>query len=356
MAAGDGRAAKAIYGQSKATLELEGRPLIAHVVAMLQCVPEVSEVWVVGDPEKLREALAPIEDELRKPLTIVPQFRNLYENCWQTYRRLLPGAPLEGRDPTPEEEPLPILYLSADLPFATPQEVSAFIERSLATGCDYALGLVPESSLGAFYPEADPEGEGLGIEMAYFNIREGRFRQSNLHLARPPQLGKRQRIDDMYENRYQKQIGAALGLAWRIAMDEGGGLRVVFYYGLMHLAGWLDRNRLRWLSDLLRRTVAIARIERAIGALLACRFRFVVTEVGGSAVDIDSEADLEAARRRFTLWSDAQRARGESLHGPLPLPERSADPKAGRLRIWGEAALPEDASASRGQEEGRDGG
>ena len=51
---------------------------------MLQRVPEVSEVWVVGNAERLEKALG--EDaaarELVKPLWIVPQFRNLYENAW----------------------------------------------------------------------------------------------------------------------------------------------------------------------------------------------------------------------------------------------------------------------------------
>jgi len=56
VAAGDRRAAKAVYGQSKVYLELGGRPLVAHVVAALQEVPEVSEVWVVGNAERLREA------------------------------------------------------------------------------------------------------------------------------------------------------------------------------------------------------------------------------------------------------------------------------------------------------------
>ena len=39
VAAGDRRAAKAVYGESKVYLELGGRPLVAHVVAMLQRVP-----------------------------------------------------------------------------------------------------------------------------------------------------------------------------------------------------------------------------------------------------------------------------------------------------------------------------
>jgi hypothetical protein len=323
VAAGDAKAARAVYGESKAYLEVGGRTLIARTVSALQRVPEISEVWVVGNAERLEKALAEerLTRELAKPLWIVPQYRNLYENAWFTYRRLLPGAGAEGRDPTPEETELPILYLSCDLPFATPQEISEFVRKGLAANVDYVLGLVTEQELEPFYPK---DGEP-GIRMAYFNLREGRFRQSNLHLVRPPRLGKRQYVEEMYEHRYQKQLGQALGLAWRIFSDRGGGLRVLFYYGLMHVAGVLDRRGLRPLADLVRRAIALQRVERACGALLRASFRFVVTDVGGCALDVDNEHDLDVARKRFAEWERELARTAEAKQGPLALP-----PGAGR--------------------------
>ena len=114
VAAGDRRASKRIYGESKVYLEVGGRPLVSHVVAALQRVPEVTEVWVVGDAERLRAvfSLDEIQCELTKPLHIVPQFRNLFENLWQTYRRLLPDAGPEGRDPEARDLDLRVLYAS----------------------------------------------------------------------------------------------------------------------------------------------------------------------------------------------------------------------------------------------------
>ena len=93
--AGDLRAAKAIYGESKVYLEIAGRPLVAHVATALQTTPEVSEVWVVGDAERLEAVLGTpvVQESLCKPLHIVAQFRNVYENGMETYRRALPGAP-----------------------------------------------------------------------------------------------------------------------------------------------------------------------------------------------------------------------------------------------------------------------
>jgi GTP:adenosylcobinamide-phosphate guanylyltransferase len=329
VAAGDTKAARAVYGESKAYLEIGGRTLIASIVSVLQRVPEVSEVWVVGNAERLAKALGEetLRRELVKPLTIVPQYRNLYENAWHSYRRLLPGAGVEGRDPTPEESELPVLYLSTDLPFATPQEISEFVREGLAQEVDYALGLVTEHELEAFYPKDGAPG----IRMAYFNLREGRFRQSNLHLVKPPKLGNRHYIEDMYEHRYQRQLGQALALAWRIFVGRGGGARVLFFYGLMHLAGLLDRRGFRRLADAVRWTLPLERVERACGALLRGSFRFVVTGVGGCALDVDNEHDFDVARDRFAVWQQELTRTAVAQQGPLPLPARAGAAPEPRL-------------------------
>lgn len=328
--AGDRRASRAIYGESKVYLEIEDHPLVARVVEVLQRVPEVDQVWVVGDAKRLEAVLgsAPVQRQLRKPLHIVAQFRNLYENGWQTFRRLLPGAGPDGRDPEPQELDQPVLYLSADLPFATPQEISAFVRQSLARGCDYTVGLAREESLRAFYPAKPGEP---GIRMAYFNLREGRFRQTNLNLIRPARIGNRHYVEELYEHRYQKQFGNFLALAWRLLGSEAGGLRVLGEYLLMHLAGVADRRGWRRVSDFLRRRIPIARIEARLGLLLRGSFGFITTEAGGCAIDIDCERDLDAARACFTRWRGEQTARAEALYGPLPLPAEAspADRPAG---------------------------
>jgi GTP:adenosylcobinamide-phosphate guanylyltransferase len=332
IAAGDGRAAKDICGQSKVYLEIGGRPLVSLVVSILQRVPEISEIWVVGNASRLEKVLADpsLRAELRVPVTIVPQFRNLYENCWQTYRRLLPAAGPEGRDPSLEEAQYPVLYLSADLPFATPQEISEFIRRGAAPDCDYAVGLVTEASMRPFYHSEDG---APGIEMAYFNLREGRFRQSNLHLVKPALLGHRHYIEEMYEHRYQKQIGNIISLAWRIFWSKGGGPRLVYYYAIIHAAAVADRRGWLRLADRLRRWIDIPKVERALGGLLRTRFRFVTTEVGGCAVDIDNEEDYETAKLRFQEWRRHQEATAERLHGPLPLAAEASDGNKPEIRV-----------------------
>ncbi|HEY5657444.1 MAG TPA: hypothetical protein VIY27_06610 [Myxococcota bacterium] len=315
MTAGDRRASKSVHGDSKVYLEIASRPLVAHVVCTLQRVPEVSEVWVVGDAKRLEAVFgrSDVRGEIRKPLHVVSQFRNLYENGWETYRRLLPGAGCDGRDPGPEDLALPVLYLSADLPFATPQEISTFVRRALERGCDYSLGVVSEESIAPFYPSAPGEP---GIRMAYFNLREGRFRQSNLHLIRPGRIGNRHYIEEMYEHRHQREFGSIAGLAWRLLRSERGGLVVFGYYVLMHLAAMADRSGWQGLADRLRHWIPIARIENGCSALLRASFCFVATEAGGCAVDIDTERDYDVSALRYDDWYKAQIELAERLYGP----------------------------------------
>lgn len=325
VTAGDRRAAKAVHGESKVYLEMGGLPLVAHVVLALQRVPEVSEVWVVGNAARLEAALsAPhVRAGLHKPLHVVPQFRNLYENAWQTYRRLLPGAGPGGRDPVGPDLDQRVLYLSGDLPFAQPQELSSFVQQGLALDVDYAVGLVSEDSLSAFYPAAPGEP---GIRMAYFNLAEGRFRQSNLHLVRPARIVNRQYVEELYENRYQKEFGNIVRLAWKLLRTEQGGARVLFYYALMHLAGMADRRGWRRLADRLRRGLPMRRVEATLSRLLRTRMRFCVTDVGGCGIDIDNEHDYDAASARWEEWRAAQEARARALHGPQDSPPPEALP------------------------------
>lgn len=317
VAAGDLRASKAIYGESKAYLEIDSKPLVRMAVAVLQGVPEISEVWVVGNAERLEAALGgSFRDALTKPLHIVGQFRNLFENGWETYRRLLPGAPPEGRDPTEEEAALPVLFLSCDIPFATEQEISVFVRRALDTGADYVMGLVTEESMEPFYPEAPGEP---GIRMAYFNLREGRFRQSNLHVIRPGRIVNRHIIEEMYEHRYQREFGNMISLAWRLLWSERGGGVITGTYVLMHLASIADRRGWKRIADRLRHWIPSARIEWGVSSLLRSPFRLVVTEAGGCGVDVDNEHDLAVARGKFARWTAEQRERAAALYGPLPL-------------------------------------
>ena len=58
LLAGDRAHSKSVRGRSKGFLELDGRPMVVHVLEALLHVPEVSEVYVVGDTVRLEKAIA----------------------------------------------------------------------------------------------------------------------------------------------------------------------------------------------------------------------------------------------------------------------------------------------------------
>jgi CTP:molybdopterin cytidylyltransferase MocA len=314
--AGDSRAAKSVYGQSKVYLEIDGLPLVAHVVRTLQDCPEIDAVWVVGDTGKLEAALGSerLKDSLRKPLHIVPQQRDLISNAWETYRRVLSGNVLEGRDPLPDELDTEVFFLSGDIPLATAQEFSSFVQQSQSMNVDYALGLCPADSLDVFRAKGPDE---TGISVAYFNVWDGRFRQNNLHYAKPGRIGRLDRIEEMYELRYQRRLWNMFTLAIRILAARVGGFKIAILFGMMHVAGIADRNGYSRLARLLARTVTLEINRSAISKILDTRFAFVITESGGCGLDIDTEEEYDAVRERFVEWSMGQRMRAEALYGPL---------------------------------------
>ena len=100
---------------------------------------------------------------------------------------------------------------------------------------------------------------------------------------------------------------------------------MLYYYVMMQLASIADRNGLRRLADWLRDRIPLRRIEAGVSALLDTDFRFVVTEVGGCAVDIDLDSQFEAARERYDEWCTQQRVHAERLHGPALASEASTE-------------------------------
>ena len=299
LLAGDRGASRAVQGHSKAFLEVAGKPMVVHVLEALLHTPEVCEVFAVGDAVQLEKALAEygclqLASSRGKPVHIVPQRNSLFENVWHSFLRTLPV----GR-PDPQHA---ILVVPSDIPLVIPEELSEFVYQATALPADYVVGLTPAEALLPFAPDSEQDG----VEMASFNLAEGRFRQNNLHYVRPLRLGNRHYIQDMYENRYQKELGSMLRLGWRILRREYRNLWVLFFYGLMHTAGVLDRRGLRGAADRVRSWVSLRTVERGIGALLRTRFASVVTAFGGAALDVDNAEDLAVMDKNLERWKALQ--------------------------------------------------
>ena len=299
LVAGDRGASRAVAGRSKAFVEIAGKPMVVHVLEALLHTPEVSEVYLVGNPTRLAATIAEygclaLAAARGCPIHVVPQRETLYANVWHTFLR----AHAPGRNDASHA----VLVVPADIPLVIPEEISQFVTRAVASGGDYVVGLSPESALERFAPtDASP-----GVAMAYFNLREGRFRQNNLHWVRPLRMGNRSYVDEMYENRYQKELGSQIALAWRVLRKEWRNLWVLGCYFLIHVAGVLHRRGHVELADRVRALVPLAAIERAASALLKTRFRTAVTDLGGAAIDVDNEVDLETVEKMLERWKALQ--------------------------------------------------
>jgi GTP:adenosylcobinamide-phosphate guanylyltransferase len=309
LLAGDRGHARAVRGRSKAFVDVAGRPMIVHVMEALLHTPEISEVYVVGDAIRLEKVIAEygllrLAASRSCPVHIVPQRETLYDNIWYTFLRTLPeNGPHEDRA---------VLILPADIPLVVPEELSDFVRQARALDVDYVVGITPHSALLPYEPR---EGQP-GIRMASFNLREGRYRQNNLHYVRPLRLGNRRYIQDVYENRYQREIGNMIRLGARILWREYRHLWVLLYYALMHLAAMLDWRGYRRLADRLRSWIPMDRIERGISGLLQTRFRTVVTAFGGAALDVDNDHDLDVVDKMLFPWKERQArlARPQGAH------------------------------------------
>jgi CTP:molybdopterin cytidylyltransferase MocA len=300
LVAGDLQDSRYVSGESKAYLTLAGRPMVVHVLEILLATPELSDVILVGNAERLLRTLGETGALQRaaaqgRAVTIVPQHPTLYENVWHGFLASLPPG-----TPDPDSE---VLVVPADIPLAVPEEISQFIARARAADADYVLGLTPSAALEPFAPR---DGQP-GIRMACFNLAEGRFRQSNLHLVRPLRMGHREYIQEMYRARYQKQLSSMLKLAFQVMRRELRHLWVLIPYLVLHVAGVLDRRGHVRAADLVRRFVSLRTIERCGSLLLQTRFALVTTELGGAAMDVDNDEDRAAAETMFDTWNAMQR-------------------------------------------------
>lgn len=308
--AGDGQDAKSVCGESKIFLEVGGVPLVVQVVLALQEARLVSEVWVVGDAPRLQEALGKteIQEQLTKPLHIIAQGRNLYENAWGTYRQVLAGVGNPPRDARPDELDRRFFYLPGDLPFCLPEELSDFLTQAVAIDVDYVFGLVEEHSLEDFLPSEVGE---VGIVPAYYNAREGRYRQSNLQLAKPARIGCRRVIADLYHFRYQKNFLNMLNITWGLARMPRGAFGLVWLFLKVHVAAYFHRRGSYGISNWIRKFITMEQCANAMGLGIQSSLRYVVTELGGCAIDIDTEHDYLAVRARYDEWIEVQETRAE---------------------------------------------
>lgn len=292
-----------VRGQNKNFLEIEGLPLFIHVVRALEQARSLSLVFVVGDKRRVEHALEKHRSAILNPHRVIPleQGNNLFDNAMTAFEkaRELGKGRSEVNSPSLEEKTM--LYLPGDMPLVTPYEIEEFLEKCDPIRFDYCAGVTPEESLRRFYPS----GGMPGIRMAYFHVRQGRYRQNNLHLVKPMKVAHRCYIEKLYDYRYQKKLLNVAKLLW-VFLRTNAGTKGMYCYLVLHWNLLLARLGLGFLTAGFRRLVSIEKLEEVIGDILGSRFGIVETQIPGAALDVDNDKDYETLKQMFTKWRACQ--------------------------------------------------
>lgn len=207
----------------------------------------------------------------------------------------------EAQKDNPDFNSRVILALAGDSPLVTPGEIDDFIAGADMGKYDYVVGLTPSASLARFRPS----GGNPGIHMSSFHLREGLFRISNLHLARPFAFKNRDVVLKMYDLRYQRKFSNVLRFA-RSLLATPGWRSHIWLYLAMQVCLTLSRMGLAGVADILRRLIPADKAIYAISQITGARANIVITTHGGAALDIDNESDYRAMTQMFGQWRSQQ--------------------------------------------------
>jgi GTP:adenosylcobinamide-phosphate guanylyltransferase len=300
LVAGEGESSYKVYRQHKAFLKINDKCIINYVVDALQKVNSIRDIYIVGLHEKLNELFKKnaADFDYSKPVHIVPQKNNLYENIWHTFLQTIP----DGEDmQIPQNSAYAdkaVLIVPCDSPLLTPHEVEHFIQHSQIENHDHVLGLTSKKNLEFFYPR---DGKP-GIKMAYLHLKEDSYRINNLHLVKPIRIENREYIQKMYQYRHQRNFKnmVLFGLS---LLGKDKAKHYQYYFGLQ--MGLLFASLgLESMVRVFRTLTPKKALEKSISNIMKARFMGLEVPYAGAALDIDSDKDYEAMKSRFNEWRE----------------------------------------------------
>lgn len=314
ITAGDRHASRPVFGQNKAFLPLDGKPLFHYVLSAVEQARYVARIFVVGDKARIEASLTTFPAPLQghRPLFVLEQSQTLYDNVWNAFLHTLPdytpGVDWQQYTHSALADKA-ILVIPGDVPLATPFEIDEFVEGCDLTTYDYCLGLSTEATLRAYYPQHGRSG----IRMAYFALRDLHVRQNNLHLVKPLRLGNRHYIQKIYDLRYQREWQNILRLCRELWRTHDASCRTLWAFLCLHVARFI--TRLGWQRRVLLRPffLELPMVASLLSQLLRTRFTTVMTHYGGCALDIDNADQYEAMQSNFADWLAYQHALAREL-------------------------------------------
>lgn len=317
LVAGEGKDSYKVFHQHKAFLPIEGKCVITHVIEALQGAESVRSITITGPRDALLKHLEAdgINRMSPKPIKVLEQKRNLYENVWYSFLHTLPEEVPEDELENSPYRDRAVLVVPCDSPLITSHEIDYFIQNCDVANNDFLLGLTPEESLRPFYPEPGKPG----VQMAYLHLKERRYRISNLHLVKPIRIRNRHYIQQMYQYRYQRNFKNVV-LFGREIIGKDKKSRYRYYVGLL-LGLFFSWMNFKPLVRFFRSWVPKQGLEECISNIMDTRFVGLESPLPGAALDIDNADDYEAIKLRFNDWK-AYLHRLSDLY-PVPLTQQS---------------------------------
>jgi len=309
LLAGDTRASREVCGMNKAFLEINRIPILLYVIKALEKAERVNRICLIGHKEKLIQTIENYQRflENKKEITVLEQGDSLFSNAWKSFLHLYPEAQdLTSIKPIQLEKA--VLYTPGDIPLVTSFEIDTFINLCEIDKYDYFLGITPAESLHYFYPRKDKPG----IKTDYFHIKEGKYRQNNLHLVKPLKVKNREYIQKVYDYRYQRDLSNIIKLAFEFIKVHVG-LEGFWCYGLLHWNQLLSWIHLDPLTLPTRKSLPLSFIKSCISRVLGTRFATIISPLAGAALDIDNEKNYKTMCKMFSLWQNYQYQREETV-------------------------------------------
>lgn len=308
LLAGDTGASRKVCGRNKSFLEMDGVPMFLYVLKSLEKAEHVNRICLVGPKDRLNQALESHQHFLKntKDVAILEQGDSLYVNAWESFLHLYPEARDLASNPSVDLEKA-VFCVPGDIPLVTPLEIDTFISLCEVDRYDYFLGIAPAESLRYFHPQKGRPG----MKTNYFYIKEGKFRQNNLHLIKPLKVKNRHYIQKVYDYRYQRDLTNIIKMAMEFIKLHVG-LEGFWCYCLLHWNQFLSRMYLDPLTLPTRQLLPLSFIESCISRVLGTRFTNVVSFSAGAVLDIDNEKDYRIMCQMFSHWKDHQQQQEET--------------------------------------------
>ncbi len=304
LLAGDRRASVQVKDDNKAFLLLKNEPLLIHILRALKQSKFVQNIVVVGSADRISEVLEQHANHLSGDgeIRMVEQRDNMIDNFKVGYVSTLglpnPNPTTFARLRGPEHDETPVLVVPCDIPLLTPWEVDEFITQSNMHETDYSIGITSEKILSYYHPtEKHP-----GIQMIYFHLREDLWRQNNLHLVKPLKFEHLDYVEKMYEWRYQTHLFNVLRMMFSLLLVSWRFMTAIRVFVLLQLSLYYDRHGHPNLSKSIRMRAPLETFQRGVSNILGARTQLTYTHLGGAALDVDHDENLDTMETMYDDW------------------------------------------------------